>query len=234
MTSDISKTPAGAARVKSFVGVAIVMLATIALVQLWNLPEGTAPAWDRALNELAWWGLAAFALFWAMRVEGQSLAALDIKRPGFGSFGWGLLVAVGLIFLFGLVYSVLFPALGISSHSKQLQNIATHESVPMILLLTIRAGVVEEWLFRFFAIGRLQSALHNKWLASLIPGIIFVALHAKSWGLAHLIPVTIAATVLTLVYWWRRDFWTSAFAHFLTDFIPFAGTALYAAHHAAG
>jgi hypothetical protein len=36
-----------------------------------------------------------------------------------------------------------------------------------------------------------------------------------------IVPVTLGALVLLGLYWWRRDYWCNAFAHFTIDFLPF-------------
>ena len=180
-------------------------------------------------RESLWWALALIFLFWAIKVEKITLAALGFKRPTWGTLGWGLLANLVLTFLIGGCYALLFPALGIKTDPKALGVIAS-QPVWMIFLLTLRAGFVEELLFRFYPITRLHWLTGNKWIASMIPGVIFIGMHAPSWGLAHLIPVSLAALVLTLLYWKRRDFWCSAFAHFLADFIPFAMAAMAMGH----
>ena len=176
-------------------------------------------------RESLWWALALIFLFWAIKVEKIPLAMLGFRRPTWSTVGWALLADLVLTFLIGGCYALLFPALGIKTDPKALGVIAS-QPVWMIFLLTLRAGFVEELLFRFYPITRLHWLTGNKWIASLIPGVIFIGMHASSWGLAHLIPVSLAALVLTLLYWKRRDFWCSAFAHFLADFIPFAMTAM--------
>ena len=180
-------------------------------------------------KEMIWWGIALILLFWAVRIESLTFAALGFKRPGWRTFGWGVLGGVVLILLIVVCYTLLFPALGIKSDPNALKSFVS-QPVWMIFLISIRAAFVEELLFRFYPISQLTWLTGNKWLASFIPGIFFVGMHAPSWGLVHLIPVTLGAVVLTLLYWRQRDFWCSAFAHFLADFIPF-GMAAMAPHH---
>jgi membrane protease YdiL (CAAX protease family) len=56
--------------------------------------------------------------------------------------------------------------------------------------------------------------------------IVFVGLHVPGFGFAQVIPVTFGAIVLTLLYWKRRDYWSNALAHFVTDFAAFGAAAL--------
>lgn len=167
-------------------------------------------------------------LAWAVRVEGISPARLGIRRPTLASFGIAVACAVVVIVLFALCYSVVFPAFGVAAVPTRLATIA-QEPLWLTLLITLRAGIVEEFLFRFYPIGRLATATGSIALAVIVPGLVFIGLHAGGWGVMHLVPVTLATIVFTLLYLWKRDFWCSALAHFLVDFITFA-----AAHAAAG
>jgi len=216
-------------KARAVIGVILALGLAAAMVMMGTPPAGHPVSAGRVLYEAGWWLVAAFALIWALRAEGLTLSALGVRRPGLGTLGWGAAFAAAQIGAVALCYFVLFPALGLPSRSARVTAIA-HEPIWLMALLTARAGIVEEWLFRFFAIGRMAFVTRNRWAASLVPGAIFVALHAQSWALDHLIPVTIVTVLLTIQYWWRRDFWGNALSHFLTDFIPFAGAALAAAH----
>lgn len=212
---------------KGWIGLALALGVPLLLTFGWH--GATQPGAIQFAREAVWWGIAAGVLWWALSREKLSPAYFHIVRPRWSSLGWGLAFGVILIMLIGVCYALIFPALGVRNDPAQLGKIAS-QPVWMIFLLTVRAGVVEEWLFRFYAITRLHTLTGSKWLASLVPGVVFVALHAPSWGLLHLLPVTFAAIALTLLYWWRKDFWCSALAHFIADFIPFAGMALGAGH----
>lgn len=176
-------------------------------------------------REIIWWLVAGLVAFWAHQREGLSWSDLDVRRPSGKSILWGVAVAFASILTIGLCYAVIIPLLGGDSDPAKMQALAARP-IPLILFLSITAGVVEEWLFRFYAINRLHFLSNNKWLASTIAGAVFIALHAPSWGLSHLIPVTLVTLIFTAYYWWRRDFWSSVLAHFLTDAIPFVMSAL--------
>ena len=223
---DQAQDSIGHSKPLAIIGTALALglpMATLLLGRL-GVADGISP-----FKEAIWWGMALVILLWAVQVERQPLAALGFKRPTWGTLGWGLLSGFVLILLIGACYALLFPALGIKTDPKALNTIAS-QPVWMIFFLALRAGFVEELLFRFYPITRLHWLTGNKWIASLIPGVIFIGMHAPSWGLAHLIPVSMAALALTLLYWKRRDFWCSAFAHFLADFIPFAMAAMAMRH----
>lgn len=218
-----------APRITTCIGVAL----TLGLPALFvALPSAQQPSIAASLvREGIWWAMGAIILIWALARERLSLPAMGITRPTWRSFAWALPLGLTLMLLIGLCYAVIFPALGIKNDPANLATIAS-KPIWLIFLLALRAGVTEEWLFRFYPIHRLMALGAGRWISSLMPAAVFVALHAPSWGLAHLIPVTLAAIALTLFYWWRRDYWSSVLGHFLADFIPFSMAALAAAHGA--
>lgn len=183
------------------------------------------------IKEAAWWVMGAIVLFWALTREKLSLPAMGVTRPTWRGVAWALPLGVVLILLIGICYAAIFPLLGIKNDPGTLATIA-NRPIWLIFLLALRAGVTEEWLFRFYPIHRLTALGAGRWASSILPAAVFIGLHAPSWGLAHLIPVTLAAIALTLFYWWRRDYWSSVIGHFLADFIPFSMAALAAAHGA--
>lgn len=224
---EMTQAPARNKRLLAIIGVGLALLLPWVMLLIARASHDIAV--PTPLREAGYWAIAALVLFWATRIEGVTPAMLGFKRPGWASLGWAAVFAFVMIMLIGICYALIFPALGLKTDPERLKSI-TQMPVWMIFLLCLRAGLVEEFLFRFYSIERLMWLTSRKWIASLIPAIAFIALHAPSWGLAHLIPVAMATAMLTLLYWWRRDFWCSALAHFLADFIPFAGMALAAGH----
>ena len=88
----------------------------------------------------------------------------------------------------------------------------------LIVLIVFRAGFVEELFYRGFAIERLQSLGWPRWLAALVPLVIFAALHYTGGLINALVAFTLGA-ILTLFYLWRRDLVANIIGHFLVDFI---------------
>lgn len=219
-----SNMKTGAVRAKIAIGLALTLGA--ALLFVFVMPKSAGGPAQDALANLPWFAAMALSLWWARTQEGLDWARLGFVRPTVRSLLWGLAGGIALIVLMGLCYGVLFPALGIAQGDPgQLQKIAALP-VPLILLAALRAALTEEWLFRFYPIDALERAGTGRWVAMLLPALVFIGLHAPQWGLAHLIPVAIAAVVLTALWAWKRNFWTSALAHFLADAVPFTLMAL--------
>ncbi|QJB70407.1 CPBP family intramembrane glutamic endopeptidase [Parasphingorhabdus halotolerans] len=212
-----------ASRSNAIIGFSGALLLPILLVLLSKgLPDSDGWLYFR---EIIWWLFAAVIAFWALRVEGLFPAGFGFRKPAVKSVLLGVGVGLAAMFTIGLCYALIIPALGGDSDPSKMQELAKRP-IPLLLFLSLTAGVVEEWLFRFYAIDRLHFLSKNKWLASIIPGVVFIGLHAPGWGLSHLIPVTLLTVIFTAYYWWKRDFWSSALAHFITDAIPFVMFAL--------
>lgn len=85
------------------------------------------------------------------------------------------------------------------------------------LFMLITAGVVEEALFRGFAIERLTALTGKRWLAALIALAAFVAAHVPFWGLGAIATPIVGGGFFTLVYLWRRDLIACMVAHLAVD-----------------
>lgn len=88
----------------------------------------------------------------------------------------------------------------------------------LVILIVLRAGVVEELFYRGYAIERLQSLGLNRYWAGTIPLLIFGFAHGTN-GWANIILALALGAVLTIVYLWRRDLVANIIGHFLVDFV---------------
>lgn len=167
------------------------------------------------------WLFGLAVLLWAMRVEKMSLARLGIRRPTWGTLGWGL-TAVALTFaLMAGWFAVQSSLLGGRSATPEVVGEITKLPFYRMLLICLSAGLVEELTFRFYAITRLHELTGSRWIASIVQLALFVGFHMPSFGAAMIVPVTLGALVLLGLYWWCRDYWCNALAHFTIDFLPF-------------
>ncbi|MGI4878224.1 MAG: CPBP family intramembrane glutamic endopeptidase [Janthinobacterium lividum] len=214
---------------KSFVPSRALCLPLAGLLLAWGLPVSGLPSMlfsgvdlaARTGRELTWWAFGLVMLLWIARVERLPLSSIGLRRPTLGSFGWGLLFVVPMIASVMVSYAVIFPALGLH------QNMAATRSliaVPLWLQTAtmLRAGVVEEILYRGYPIERLTALTGRRWLAALLSASVFIVAHIGAWGYAQLVVVTFGAAILTGLYLWRRDLPACMIAHALTDIIGFA------------
>ena len=109
------------------------------------------------------------------------------------------------------------PPIGLEPNQETAALIAS-QSFPFLLLIALRAAVVEEVLYRGFAFERIYELTKSKWLAGLIPVLIFTLVH-YSWGAGHLVFVFFASSIFMLVYILKRNLGLIIIAHFITDII---------------
>lgn len=206
----------------------LVSLAVIGLLLAFGLPElglprllfADTPIGARIGREIVWVAFAALMLFWVTRVERLPLSSIGLVRPSWGTLGWGLAATVALMATVMLTFAIIAPALGLKQNIAATRAVA---QVPLWLLIAtpIVAGVTEEILYRGYAVERLAFLTGRRWLAALIAGAAFLAVHA-AWGGAQLILVAFGTVIFVGLYLWRRDLPCVIIAHVLADLIGFA------------
>lgn len=205
----------------------LVPLAIIGLALAFGLPEiglpnllfGDTSIGARIGREIVWIAFGALILLWVICVERLPLASIGLKRPTWGTLGWGLAATVALIVTVMLTFSVIAPVLGLHQNMKQTAAIV---EVPLwLLLLTpIVAGVTEEIIYRGYAIERIEFLTGSRWIAAVVAGAVFLLAH-WSWGATQLVLVGFATVILVGLYLWRRDLPCVMIAHVLADLIGF-------------
>jgi uncharacterized protein len=202
-------------------------LAIAGLVLAWGLPQsgigGRLFAGDvlglRLAREAVWWAFAAIILVWVVRVERLPLSSIELKRPTFGTIGWGLGFFV-LMTSVMLSFAVIILALGMH------QDMATTRSfiaVPLWLQCAtmIRTGVCEEILYRGYPVERIGGLTGRRWIGALVALAAFVAAHI-GWGLSQFVVVAFGGVLLTILYLWKGDLPACMIAHALTHLVGFA------------
>lgn len=200
-------------------------LAVIGLIFVLVVPEIPLPAGGGIAARLAkeaWWvALGAAALFWVTRVEHRPLSSIGLRRPTGRTLLHALALTVLLVASVMLSYAIIIPALGLTMNHTATGGIV---AMPAWLQLAIflRAGIVEEILYRGYPIERLTELTGTRWIAALLPGAAFIGAHFAYWGAAQLIVVAFATVTLTAYYLWKRDLVACMIAHAATDMIGFA------------
>lgn len=174
----------------------------------------------RIVSDVKWSALAAAVFAWVLLVERRPLSSIGIRRPGWDTLGWALVMTAALVASLMLSYALILPALGLEMNRAATKSI-TDLSLLSQFALFVRAGVTEEILFRGFPIERLLELTRSKWIAVLVPGILFVGGHYLFWGVGQLVVVAFATVIITSFYLWRRDLICCMIAHILSDVIGF-------------
>ena len=82
------------------------------------------------------------------------------------------------------------------------------------MFVGVTGGCVEETLYRGYAVERLATLVHRRWLGAMLATVAFAAAHVPLWGVAFVVTADLpAGIVLVLFYLWRRDLIANALAH---------------------
>ena len=166
--------------------------------------------------EAGMWVLLSLIILWILFVEKRTLESIGWKKitakMTFVSIGLGLVIFV----LFGTI-TMAIQAIGLHLN-KDVAELIAGQSIPVLLLIALRAAVVEEVLYRGFAFERLYDLTKSKWLSALVPVLLFTLIHL-SWGVGHLLFVFVAGGIFMLMYIWKRNLPMIMIAHFVTDVI---------------
>ncbi len=185
----------------------------------------------RMLTESAIWLYAALVVGIALRWERRPLSGIGLRKLTFGTVGFGLGGAAALFLVGQLGGFVVYTLLRQPAHSDSEVAAMTGGSVLYAMFLAVRAGVIEETLFRGLAIEQLTTLTGNRLLAAGIALVAFILIHMLRFDRAQLVPIGMVSIVLTGLYLWRRDLIANIIAHSVLDGVGLVTVALQA--HAA-
>ena len=174
---------------------------------------------DLVTMELSMWLLLLMILFWIYFVEKKTIASIGWKKPSYKTVLAGIGIGVLLFIVFGLSNAAI-QAMGFVLNQDVAKTYAD-QPFGFLLLVALRAGVVEEVLYRGYAFERIFTLTKSKWLAVFIPLIMFMLAHI-SWGMGHLLFVFIAGGLFALIYLLKRNLLLLIIAHFTVDVIALA------------
>ena len=166
--------------------------------------------------ELGMWLLFLSIVCWIYFVEKRTISSIGLKsltiKTGLIGVGLGILLFV----VFGVVTTFII-SIGLNLNQNTAQLISS-QPLPVLLLIALRAAIVEEVLYRGYAFERLVELTKSKFVSGLIPIILFMLAHL-AWGPGHLIFVFFAGALFTLAYIARRNLAMVMIAHFTVDII---------------
>lgn len=213
-----SATPARKARPVTCIGLTLALVGPGVVAQASRAAAHGRPT---TLAVAAPW-LAIFATLiaavFAIARLGEGLRPGEL---GFGRLDWltaPIAVALAAFFIF-----VLGPAAYWLLMATHLGSFASGEGAMALLpkwflmldIVIVAAG--EEWLYRAYAIERLQALFGRPWLAGALSLIAFALAHLPLWGPGVALTTVISGGVFTAFYLWRRDITALILAHVITD-----------------
>lgn len=175
---------------------------------------------QRAVVWIGMWGLALILVLLVARGEKRPLASIGLGRFTIWSLVWGVVAGLAAIIAFPLC-AILLKLVGVQSQTTA-AGVTALAALPLWARLATlaTAGFCEEVLYRGYPISRIRELTGSRILAFLVPAVVFIALHAPSWGFAHLLYVSVVTVIMTGLFAWRRDLWSNIIAHLLTDAVP--------------
>jgi membrane protease YdiL (CAAX protease family) len=162
--------------------------------------------------QIGYCGIAAVVVWVVLRKERLPLASIGLHTPR-----WSTLIVAGLLWFAGLRLLPLVTGplrdWGATGEPDQLRRLAL---LPLWfrIVLALTGGVVEETLYRGYAIERLTLVTGRRWLAATLAAVAFGLAHAPGWGIRYALLADLPfGVVATLVYLWRRDLIANILAH---------------------
>jgi len=160
-------------------------------------------------------GMVALIAWVVWRIERRSLRSVGMqRRPWLPTVGWSL--AVAFICLMTAVGLMLLIQLMGTTYGEE--NPFAQLSLWTVTLITIRAGVAEEFMMRGYMLSRIEEWSGSTTVAVALTLIPFALMH-YSQGPAGVLISFVLGGILTAFYVWKRDLLTNMIAHFLVDFL---------------
>jgi membrane protease YdiL (CAAX protease family) len=162
--------------------------------------------------QLLYCGLAALVLWVVVRIERLPLESIGIRRPTWSTLQWGV-VLYGVVYVLPLVTGPLLTTLGTDGLETGMQRLS-FLPVWFRVIVGLTGGIVEETLYRGYAIERLSTMSGSRPLAASISAIAFGLAHVPMWGLGFALGADLPfGIVMTLFYLWRRDLLANILVH---------------------
>ncbi|MDE3259262.1 MAG: CPBP family intramembrane metalloprotease [Gemmatimonadota bacterium] len=198
------------------VGLFLAMLAPFIILAIKHTTRTDPFArWPRIAFWFLFLSIIAIVLWW----EQRPLSSVGIVPLTAESIGVGLVAGILISFIFPLMQVILekFRLADYGYGPAQIFAQPFWSRVEMVL----QAGIIEEMLYRSFAIERVSELTGSLWVGALIPLVFFTLAHVRLWGSGHLITVLVVGSLFTLLYVWHRDVVMCMIAHIVVDGIGF-------------
>ena len=173
---------------------------------------------DTALQDAIFVGTAVFLA----RTAKQAVSSLQFGlRP---TPFWRAVGAVVMMLIAFYIVSVIWAEIVHSKEEKLLEELGTNETTALLIgsaaLTCVIAPICEELLFRGFIFTALRN-LRGPWLAAVMTGLLFGAVHAFSAPVEYLLPLAALGFALCLLYRATGSIYPCIAAHAVNNSIAF-------------
>jgi membrane protease YdiL (CAAX protease family) len=183
----------------------------VAMLSRFRGVRSSAPFTDRGALTLVILELSSLAVtFWIARIRGWSFRSFGL-RPTWRSTAAGVLLLVALV---SARYVGALLANAISPGAVRLLPVASHVSVPVLILTLAINPVFEEMIETAYFVRSLER--YGMWVAVLTSALFRTFLHAHL-GVNAIVVVFPIGLIFGFVYWRRRQLWPLVVAHALFD-----------------
>jgi membrane protease YdiL (CAAX protease family) len=162
--------------------------------------------------QLLYGGLAGFVVWVVIRWERLPLQSIGFRRPDRSTLATAVMLW-GALYVQSVLTAPLVAALdtgGLEAGVRELARMPVWFGV----LVGAMGGIIEETLYRGYAIERLAALTGRPWLGGAISATVFGLAHVPIWGLGFALAADLPmGIVMTVFYLWRRDLLANAFVH---------------------
>ena len=195
------------------VGLLVALAGPPALVTVSRRIFGDTPTIGvQAFLQLVFCGLAVVVVLVVLRGERMPLRSIGVRRPDSSTIVTALMItAAGC--LLGLLTAPLVTAVGAEGAAGGVATLAMWPAWFRLFVGTT-SGIVEETLYRGYAVERLAALTGRVWVGALIAVIAFGLAHIPFWGVGFSLVADLPyGVLLVLFYLWRRDLFANILAH---------------------
>jgi len=197
------------------IGLAIAIGGPALLVSPAHRLLGNAQALQtRLLDQLILWSLFSAIIGLVVFLERRPLTSIGWHGLRWSSFAWGFALCALYMVLWPLETRILqhFELGGFDKGLTQLVGLPPW----FLVFAAITAGIVEETLFRGYALERLGELTGSYALAGVGTLAVFTLMHLPFWEWGPVMVVFVGGAVPTAFYVWRHDVLALIVAHALT------------------
>lgn len=167
-------------------------------------------------EQAALWILLVLVLSVVLWWEKRPLSSIGLRPLRWQSFMWGLALAGVFVKLVVPAAVWALNAAGIAGFESGVAKIVVLP-IWFRVLAVVSAGIVEETLFRGYAVERLSWLTGSYWWAGLIVVPVFALVHLPFWGSGLVLTSFVTGGVATAFYVWKQDLLANIVAHVVVD-----------------
>ena len=187
------------------------------LITPWLMPR-VGPTAYMAINEICAWVMAFVVLAVVLCWERQSLRSIGFRRLTWKEGFLALSLSVFLFLLMPMLAIFTERIVGISTRMMGIVQALAQFPIWLRILLSLRAGFVEEILYRGYPMERLNLLTGRIWPGVLISLIIFTIIHLPPSGVGNTFGIVLpTGVILTGLYVWKRNLTLNIAVHFLAN-----------------